>query len=78
VALLSDDAGAPSEKCAIHIARNPGYCTRQSAVTNSGGCRTIRLSRIERLLLTLGCSEDDVSIMIQDNPAALLGLNGQG
>ena len=31
-----------------------------------------------RLLLTLGCSEDDVSIMIQDNPAALLGLNGQG
>lgn len=31
-----------------------------------------------RLLLTLGFSEADVSVMIRDNPAALLGLNGEG
>ncbi|HKI99737.1 MAG TPA: DUF6282 family protein [bacterium] len=31
-----------------------------------------------RLLIVLGFSEADVSVMIQDNPAHLLGLNGQG
>jgi Family of unknown function (DUF6282) len=31
-----------------------------------------------RLLVVLGCSTADVSVMIKDNPARLLGLNGGG
>jgi hypothetical protein len=31
-----------------------------------------------RLLIVLGFSQADVSVMIRDNPAKLLGLNGEG